>query len=127
MKKISILSVSLVLLTSLFGQTAETLRVREFRKENENNIFKEYISFLSIPNIAADTMNLQKSAEFIMEMMKKRGIGEVKLLSPITAGAAPAIYGEVTTPGAKQTLIFYAHYDGQPVNPAEWAKGLDPF
>jgi acetylornithine deacetylase/succinyl-diaminopimelate desuccinylase-like protein len=30
-------------------------------------------------------------------------------------------------PGAKQTLIFYAHYDGQPVNPAQWAKGLEPF
>lgn len=27
----------------------------------------------------------------------------------------------------KQTLIFYAHYDGQPVNPAQWAKGLQPF
>ncbi|HLG38214.1 MAG TPA: M20/M25/M40 family metallo-hydrolase, partial [Chitinophagaceae bacterium] len=37
------------------------------------------------------------------------------------------VYGEVMVPGAKQTLIFYAHYDGQPVNPAQWAKGLDPF
>ncbi|MCY7290901.1 MAG: M20/M25/M40 family metallo-hydrolase, partial [Ferruginibacter sp.] len=28
---------------------------------------------------------------------------------------------------AKQTIIFYAHYDGQPVNPAQWAKELEPF
>ena len=30
-------------------------------------------------------------------------------------------------PGATKTVIFYAHYDGQPVNPATWAKGLHPF
>ncbi|MBS1563888.1 MAG: M20/M25/M40 family metallo-hydrolase, partial [Bacteroidetes bacterium] len=37
------------------------------------------------------------------------------------------VYGEVIVPGAKQTLIFYAHYDGQPVNPAQWAKEVEPF
>jgi acetylornithine deacetylase/succinyl-diaminopimelate desuccinylase-like protein len=37
------------------------------------------------------------------------------------------VYGEVIVPGARLTIIFYAHYDGQPVNPAQWAKGLDPF
>jgi acetylornithine deacetylase/succinyl-diaminopimelate desuccinylase-like protein len=33
----------------------------------------------------------------------------------------------VLVPGATQTIGFYAHYDGQPVNPAQWAKGLSPF
>jgi acetylornithine deacetylase/succinyl-diaminopimelate desuccinylase-like protein len=33
-----------------------------------------------------------------------------------TVTSTPAVYGEVLVPGAKQTLIFYAHYDGQPVN-----------
>ncbi len=49
------------------------------------------------------------------------------MLAPATAGAPPAVYGEVKVPGATQTLIFYAHYDGQPVNPAQWAPGLEPF
>jgi acetylornithine deacetylase/succinyl-diaminopimelate desuccinylase-like protein len=62
-----------------------------------------------------------------MAMMNKRGIQKVQLLNATTPGVPPAVYGEVTVPGAKQTLIFYAHYDGQPVNPAQWAKGLDPF
>ncbi len=59
--------------------------------------------------------------------MKRRGINEVQVLSPSTAGAPPAIYGEVLIPGATRTLIFYAHYDGQPVNPDQWATGLQPF
>jgi len=62
-----------------------------------------------------------------MDMMNKRGIDKVQLLSADTHGSPPAVYGEVMVAGAKQTIIFYAHYDGQPVNAAQWAKGLDPF
>jgi acetylornithine deacetylase/succinyl-diaminopimelate desuccinylase-like protein len=39
----------------------------------------------------------------------------------------PVVYGEIKVPGAKHTVLFYAHYDGQPVNPSEWAPGLEPF
>ena len=60
-------------------------------------------------------------------MMTKRGIQKVQLLTAKTPGVPAAVYGEVTVPGAKQTVIFYAHYDGQPVNPSQWAKGLEPF
>lgn len=111
----------------LSGQSTETLKVREYRSNNERSIIDEFISFLSIPNIASDTFNIQKNAAFIMEMMRRRGIDKVQLLSPVTKTAPPAVYGEVNLPGAKQTIIFYAHYDGQPVNPAQWAKGLEPF
>jgi acetylornithine deacetylase/succinyl-diaminopimelate desuccinylase-like protein len=62
-----------------------------------------------------------------MTMMNKRGIQKVQLLNASTPGIPPAVYGEVLVPGARQTLIFYAHYDGQPVNSAQWAKELDPF
>ena len=37
-------------------------------------------------------------------------------------GGPPAVYGELRTPGARRTVLFYAHYDGQPVDPAKWAS-----
>jgi len=37
-------------------------------------------------------------------------------------GGPPVVFGELTTPGATRTLIFYAHYDGQPLDPKEWAS-----
>src|SRR5262249_31111191 len=37
------------------------------------------------------------------------------------AGAPPVVFGELPAPGATRTLIFYAHYDGQPLDPMEWA------
>ena len=63
---------------------------------------------------------------FIVQMMKQRGIPATLLEGP-SPGTSPAVFGEVRVPGAKKTLIFYAHYDGQPVNPKQWAEGLEPF
>jgi acetylornithine deacetylase/succinyl-diaminopimelate desuccinylase-like protein len=37
-----------------------------------------------------------------------------------TGGAPPLVFGEIHTPGATRTLVFYAHYDGQALDPKEW-------
>jgi acetylornithine deacetylase/succinyl-diaminopimelate desuccinylase-like protein len=109
------------------AQSSQTLAIRKYADKNAGEIVKEFTGLLALPNVAADPAGQQKTAAFIMEMMNKRGIQKVQLLNASTPGAPPAVYGEVIVPGAKQTLIFYAHYDGQPVNPAQWAKELNPF
>ena len=40
--------------------------------------------------------------------------------------SAPLVYGEKLVPGATRTLLFYIHYDGQPIDKARWAQP-DPF
>jgi acetylornithine deacetylase/succinyl-diaminopimelate desuccinylase-like protein len=112
---------------AVFSQSAETRRIRSFQEQKENLWLKEYISFLSIPNIAADNSGLERNADLIMQMMHKRNIQHVQLLHAATPNIPPAVYGEVNIPGATKTLIFYAHYDGQPVDSLQWAKGLQPF
>ena len=52
-------------------------------------------------------------------MFEKRGVKSRLLELP---GVAPAVYGEIMTPGATRTVMFYAHYDGQPLDPKEWAN-----
>lgn len=127
MKRIAGLLFFFFPLSTAISQSAETLAIRSVRKQNEDRWLKEYLSFLSIPNVASDTAGLRRNASFIMQMMRQRGIANLQLLYPQTAGKAPAVYGELRVPGAKQTLIFYAHYDGQPVDPAQWSNGLSPF
>ena len=121
------LTACICLLQFAHAQTPAQMQIRQYNAENANRIITEFKNFIAIPNVAADTINQKNTAAYIMEMMAKRGISKVQLLQPVTAGAPTAVYGEVIVPGAKQTLIFYAHYDGQPVNPAQWAKGLEPF
>jgi acetylornithine deacetylase/succinyl-diaminopimelate desuccinylase-like protein len=94
--------------------------VREYRMDNEDRIIRELSEFLSIPNAASDTPNIQKNAARLVEMLEARGI-ETHLL-PIN-GRGPVVFGKLVTPEAKRTVIFYAHYDGQPVDPAAWTDG----
>jgi len=51
-------------------------------------------------------------------MMKKRDLSPRLVSVP---GANPVVYGEIRTPGAKRTIVLYAHYDGQTLDPKEWA------
>jgi acetylornithine deacetylase/succinyl-diaminopimelate desuccinylase-like protein len=109
------------------AQSPQTISIRKYTGQHAREILREFVRFLSIPNLARDTENIQKNTAFIMGVMRDRGIQNLQLLNPLTPGAPPAVYGEVRVPGATETIIFYAHYDGQPVNPDQWAKGLLPF
>ncbi len=51
-------------------------------------------------------------------MLKKRGV-EARLVE--APDVNPVVFGEIRTPGATRTIVFYAHYDGQPLDPKEWA------
>jgi acetylornithine deacetylase/succinyl-diaminopimelate desuccinylase-like protein len=97
--------------------------VRDYRMDNEDRIVRELSEFLAIPNIAGDTPNIQKNAAHLVEMLEARGI-ETHLL-PIS-GRGPVVFGKLISPEAKRTVIFYAHYDGQPVDPSAWTDGA-PF
>jgi acetylornithine deacetylase/succinyl-diaminopimelate desuccinylase-like protein len=94
--------------------------VRDYRMHNEDRIVRELSEFLAIPNVASDTANIQKNAAHLVEMLEARGI-ETHLL-PIS-GRGPVVFGKLISPEAKRTVIFYAHYDGQPVDPSAWTDG----
>lgn len=127
MRNIFLLLTHILFLNFCMAQSPATVKIRKSVQQSSGPAITEFMELLSIPNIASDAPNIRKNAAFIMDMMNKRGIKNVQLLAPGTAGAPPAVYGEVLVPNATQTLIFYAHYDGQPVNPAQWAAGLSPF
>jgi acetylornithine deacetylase/succinyl-diaminopimelate desuccinylase-like protein len=96
----------------------ETVKaVREYREANEDRIMRELREFLAIPNVASDTANILKNAERLQGMLEARGI-ETHVLS--IEGRGPVVFGKLEVPGAKHTVIFYAHYDGQPVDAAAW-------
>jgi len=97
--------------------------VREYRRANEWPLLREYFELLSLPNVASDNQNIRRNAARIMEMMKQRGL-DPRLLEADTPNTPPAVYAEWKTPGAQRTLLFYAHYDGQPTDPKQWTRTL---
>lgn len=94
--------------------------VRAYRQNRASQILKEFRSLLSYPNSTQDRENVLKLANYLVKEFQQRGV-ETRLLR--LPNANPLIYGELKSPGAKRTLMIYAHYDGQPVVPARWEHG----
>jgi acetylornithine deacetylase/succinyl-diaminopimelate desuccinylase-like protein len=80
-------------------------------------------SLTRLPSVAADPKGLAAAAAFLEDQLKQRGFATALLTGP--QAAPPVVFGSLAVPGAKRTVVFYAHYDGQPVTPSQWAS--DPF
>src|SRR5262245_59391554 len=91
--------------------------VRAYREAHEQEILREFRDLLAMPNLASDAEGIRRNAQRIAEALERRGV-RTRLLE--SEGSPPVVYGEKPAPGARRTVIVYAHYDGQPVDPAAW-------
>jgi len=112
---LTMLFILIVAFIPAFGQSS----VRDYRRAHEQAILSEFTKLLAIPNVASDHENIPRNAEFILEMMQRRGLNP-QLLQANSKDTPPAVYGEWKVPGATHSIIVYAHYDGQPVDPKQW-------
>lgn len=112
------LSLSLILAAS----PAPLHPAEAWARAHQAPLVRELVEALSIPGVAADRPNIRKKAEFLRGRFEARGF-RAELLE--TTGN-PLVLAEMTSPGASRTLLLYAHYDGQPVDPAGW-KQPSPF
>ena len=92
--------------------------VRAWREQHEVEIVRELDSLLAIPNNASDMPNIRRNAELLRAMLARRGVA-ARILD--NGAFPPAVFGELKAAGATRTLLVYAHYDGQPVDPRDWA------
>jgi acetylornithine deacetylase/succinyl-diaminopimelate desuccinylase-like protein len=91
---------------------------RSYRQSHEPAILDEFVGLLAIPNLATDSSNIARNADYLMKMLSRRGFANTQLMT--VPGAPPAVYGELRSPGSSRTLMLYAHYDGQPLDPRQW-------
>lgn len=92
--------------------------VRAWRKSHERAIVQDFITFLSLPNVATTLARVDRNAAYLVGQLKARGF-KTQLLRA-EPGTPASVFGEMRVPGARRTVIFYAHYDGQPVGQKGW-------
>ena len=90
--------------------------VNEYRRAHESEIIRDFVDLLSMPNVALDIDDMTVNAARITELLKSRGFTTQTLQS----GGAPYVYAELSNPRATETVLIYAHFDGQPVQEENW-------
>ncbi|RHW40120.1 dipeptidase [Lysinibacillus yapensis] len=86
-------------------------------KENRQKHLEELNEFLRIPSISSlseHKPDMQTAANWLADQLRKLNIENVSV-DP-TAGH-PVVYGEWLHDESKPTILFYGHYDVQPVDP----------
>jgi acetylornithine deacetylase/succinyl-diaminopimelate desuccinylase-like protein len=90
---------------------------------HEEAIVAELRELLALPNVATSEADIRRNADLLVWMLEKRG-ADARILE--TAGAPVSVYGELGSRRATRTVLFYAHFDGQPIGP-ESAWKTPPF
>src|SRR5262245_15282409 len=122
---IGIVAAIVLVACSSTGQVNVASSVQQYRQANEHRLLTEYFKLLAIPNVASDTSNIRKNADYLVAEMQKRGL-KPRILEAADKKVPPVVYGEYSSPGATKTIMFYAHYDGQPTDPKDW-NGSKPW
>ena len=93
--------------------------VIDFINTNRDRYVDELKAYLAIPSISAlpqHAADVKRCADWTADEMRRIGLQNVKLID--TPGV-PVVYGDwLGAPGAP-TILFYGHYDVQPVDPVE--------
>jgi len=113
--------------TLVASTTAQSANVRDaartWRKAHEQMIVGQFVALLSMPNVATNVADVDKNAAYIEGELKTRGFA-TRLLR--AAPDTPAsVFAEMKIPHARRTVLFYAHYDGQPIGQKGWIS--EPF
>ena len=100
------------------GVAAVRAAVDEHNTEHGAAMLREFRDFLSLPNVSGDGDDMRANAAWIEAYLAPRGFAS----RTVDAGRAPYVLAERTIDEALPTVLVYAHFDGQPVEPANWAS-----
>ena len=98
-------------------------QVERYRSTHEAAIVGDMVALTQLKSVAADPAGVTATAHWLEAALKTRGFEVTELATG--PSSAPAVFASWKTPGAQRTVVFYAHYDGQPVTPSQWSS--DPF
>src|SRR6187401_3735672 len=94
-------------------------QVVDFINVNRDRYVDELKLYLAIPSISAlpqHAADVRRAAEWTGEALKTAGLQNVRLIE--TPGN-PVVYGDWLNAPGKPTILFYGHYDVQPVDPVD--------
>jgi acetylornithine deacetylase/succinyl-diaminopimelate desuccinylase-like protein len=81
--------------------------------------FPEFLALLSLPNDAVNAADIRKNVDWLETAFQKRGFNTRQLPN----NGKPLVFAEYRGKiDHAKTILFYMHFDGQPVVPEKWAQ-----
>src|SRR5690625_1110725 len=101
--------------------------VLSYIQQNREDLLQRLNDFLTIPSVSTDSSyktDVQKAAQFVQDYLAEIGFDTIE---EIPTSNHPIVYAAYNKAGVNTpTVLFYGHYDVQPVDPIEeWDS--DPF
>ena len=100
-------------------------KVLQFVDKNMSGLISQLQILIRQPSVSAKNEGIEDCVKLVAKTLKKNGISSQILC--LRKGVSPIVYGEVKSKkNPKKTILFYNHYDVQPVEPFDlWDD--DPF
>jgi acetylornithine deacetylase/succinyl-diaminopimelate desuccinylase-like protein len=90
----------------------------KFIDNHMTDLLKDLQTLISQPSISAKNEGIEECSVLVSQMLKKAGISSEILR--LNKTSAPLVFGEVRSKSnPSKTLLFYNHYDVQPIEPIE--------
>jgi acetylornithine deacetylase/succinyl-diaminopimelate desuccinylase-like protein len=121
MKKL-LLSLCIFSLISLFASAQPKPNLESIVQKHVKNYYADLYDFMVLPSNAHIKEQIQPNLDWLKKAFEKRGFSTEAL----PTGGHPVFFAEkkpaTLTTGPLKTLLFYMHFDGQPVEPEKWQQ-----
>jgi acetylornithine deacetylase/succinyl-diaminopimelate desuccinylase-like protein len=93
-------------------------KILGYLDSHQNEHVDQLVEFLKIPSISSQSdhdEDTRRAASFVADELKELGL----TVEVIDLGGHPLVYAETEIRPDRKTLLFYGHYDVQPVDPLD--------
>lgn len=94
-------------------------QIKDFQtwlKKEMPKIIERHRDFVSLPNDGHFPKDMVKNAAWLKQHFEQQGFS----VQVLEAGPVPLVLAERRVSASLPTVLFYFHYDGQPVDPSKW-------
>ncbi len=96
--------------------------VAAWRAQHERQIVDELLQLVAIPNVAGADADMRRNADHLATLFTRRGF----TVETSDGAGSPVVLATLDVPSPRGVMTLYLHYDGQPVDAAEWTR-CQPF
>src|SRR5580700_6574244 len=95
------------------------MELNAYIEQKHDDHLTDLYELLRIPSVSAQSQHkpdIERAAQWVAERLRRAGFAHVEI---VPTKLHPLVYAESLTAPGKPTILFYGHYDVQPVEPLE--------